>query len=106
LLAGCSLGQVAFEQFLERGRLGLGARDEHTLVHLDLDGACPLLGLGTGLEGFGLQRLVLLPDLCLPLRGTAFAKGRHCHTSLANECDNAVTNNQSESNSRDDMVFN
>jgi hypothetical protein len=72
LLQRGELFQVAFEQFLQRGRLGLGAGDERALVHLDLDGACPLLGLGTGLEGLGLQRVTCwtgCPNIAEPRDG-------------------------------------
>jgi hypothetical protein len=95
------LFEVAFEQLSEGGRLGLGAGDEGAFVHLDLDGARPLLGRGTGLEGFGLKRVACrtgspnaakprdgrkrLSDLGLPLVGTAFSEGGHRHTPLVRE---------------------
>ena len=84
-LQGRDLFQVAFQQFLECGGLGLGAGDEHAFVHLDLDGACPLLGQGTGFKGLGLQGLALFPDLCLPLVSAAFSEGCHCHTPFIRE---------------------
>ncbi len=36
-------------------------------------------------EGFALQRMVLFPDLGLPLVGTAFSEGCHCHTPFVRE---------------------
>ena len=79
------LGEIALEQLLERGRFGLRPRDERTLVHLDLDGPRPLLGLGAGLERLGLCRLALPADLRLPLMGAAFSEGGHRHTPLVRE---------------------
>ena len=99
LLLRGDLFEVAFEELLEGGRLGLGVGDERALVHLDLDGARPLLGCGTGLEGLGLDRVALFPEpdpvLGLPLIGAAFSEGGHAKLrSFANECGNAVANNR------------
>lgn len=93
--------QVAFQQFLECSGLGLDARNEYTLVHLDFNRACPLLSVGACLKGFGLQRLALFRAYACPCQGPRFLKVATVTLhSFANECDNVVTYTQLVTNTR------
>lgn len=94
-------------QFAERGRLRFDPRDEDPLVHLVLELARPPGGCRTRREGLALLGVAPLSNLDLPSMGAALAERCHgTHSLLANECDNAVTNDQSGTATTCVVVFN